>query len=347
MSSSPQNPNPLLELVKMRLREFFREPGYLFWVFGFPLLMGVGLGLAFRNRPPEPPRIAVVSQDPALGRAVLEDPALLAERLPAPEGRRALSRRKVDLLLDGTAEAPVLHFDPGEERGRLARAAVGDALQRFAGRRDPVRIREHPATQAGSRYVDFLVPGLIGLNVMGSSMWGIGYNLVLARKRKLLRRYAVTPMRRSDYLLAHFLARCLFLGLELALLMAFGRLAFGTVIQGSVLGVIAAATLGAAAFAAISLMIGARLDNTEVANGWMNFVQLPMWILSGSFFSYERFPEWLQLPIRLLPLTAVNDALRAVYNEGASLLSCGFELAVLGAWSVLGFGVAVRWFRWQ
>lgn len=182
---------------------------------------------------------------------------------------------------------------------------------------------------------------------MGSSMWGIGFNLVLARKRKLLRRYAVTPMRRSHFLLSYFFSRSVFLVLELAVLIVFGRLFFGTQIQGSIPALLVSSILGASAFAAIGFLIGARLTSTEVAGGWMNFVQLPMWLLSGSFFSYERFPEWLQLPIRLLPLTAANDALRRVYNEAGSLPSVGFELLVLAAWSLLGFAIAVRVFRWQ
>jgi ABC-type multidrug transport system permease subunit len=191
------------------------------------------------------------------------------------------------------------------------------------------------------------VPGLIGLNLMGSSMWGIGFNLVLARKRKLLRRYAVTPMRRGHFLLSYFFSRAMFLVMELAVLIGFGKLIFGTHIQGSFPALIVASVLGAAAFAAIGFLIGARLTSTEVAGGWMNFVQLPMWLLSGSFFSYERFPEWLQLPIKLLPLTAANDALRRIYNEAATLSNIGFELAVLVAWSVVGFAVALKAFRWQ
>jgi ABC-2 type transport system permease protein len=224
---------------------------------------------------------------------------------------------------------------------------VSDVLQRAAGRRDALELQEREVTQRGSRYIDFLLPGLLGLNLMGSSMWGIGYNLVMARKRRLLRRYAVTPMRRSHFLLSHFFARSIFLALEVMLLVAFGRLVFGTVVQGNLLTLLATAALGGASFAAIGLIIGSRLDNTEVANGWMNFVQLPMWILSGSFFSYERFPEALHLPIQLLPLTALNDALRAIYNDGAPLAACSFQLSVLAAWGVVGFAVALRTFRWQ
>jgi ABC-type multidrug transport system permease subunit len=336
------------ELIKTRLREFMREPGYVFWVFGFPLLLAFGLGLAFREKTPEPPRIAVVAEaDPARTRALFQSPLLTAQALPAREAEHALGRSKVDLIVDARGADVVMRLDPAQERGRLARALAADVLQAGAGRRDPLTVRDQAVSEHGSRYIDFLLPGLIGLNLMGSSMWGIGFNLVLARKRRLLRRYAVTPMRHSQFLLSYFFSRSTFLALELALLVGFGKLVFDTTIQGSLLGLVVTAFLGAAAFAAISLVVGARLDNTQVANGWMNFVQLPMWIVSGSFFTYERFPEWLQLPIRLLPLTAVNDALRAIYNDASSLAGIGFELGVLAAWSLLGFGIALKTFRWQ
>jgi ABC-2 type transport system permease protein len=342
------SPNPLVELIKTRIREFMREPGYVFWVFGFPLLLAFGLGLAFREKKPEVPRVAVVAEaDPARTRALFQSPHVKAESLPAAEAEHALGRSKVDLVVDARGPELLLRMDPTQERARFARVVADDVLQRGAGRSDPLTVREQTVSEHGSRYIDFLLPGLIGLNLMGSSMWGIGFNLVLARKRRLLRRYAVTPMRHSHFLLAYFFSRSTFLALELALLVGFGKLIFDTTIQGSVVGLIVAAFLGAAAFAGISLVVGARLDNTEVANGWMNFVQLPMWIVSGSFFSYERFPEWLQLPIRVLPLTAVTDTLRAIYNDGATLANLGFELAVLAGWSVLGFAIALKTFRWQ
>ena len=342
------DPHPLAELIKARLREFMREPGYVFWVFGFPLLLALGLGIAFRERGPELPRVAVVTTGEHRRTAALfESKSLIAQRLPRAEAERALARTKVDLLVDAAHGDVVLRFDPTQERSRLARVVVDDVLQQGAGRTDPLHVEERPVSEVGARYVDFLLPGLIGLNLMGSSMWGIGFNLVLARKRRLLRRYAVTPMHRSHFLLAYFFSRSIFLALELSLLIGFGKLFFGTHIRGNPLDVALLGVAGAASFAGISLVVGARLDNTEVANGWMNFVMLPMWILSGSFFSYERFPEWLRLPIRLLPLTAVNDALRAVYNDGASLFGVGFELAVLATWGVVGFSVALKTFRWQ
>lgn len=350
MSDANASPNPLQELVKARIREFLREPGYVFWVFGFPLLMAIGLGLAFRSRAPEPPRIAVTEAvAPEVVATLLKSTRVHAERMSQAEASRELGRTKIDLIVDqpDSSRPLVFKLDPAQEKSLLARAITDDVLQRAAGRKDARPIDEQRVSERGSRYVDFLLPGLIGLNLMGSSMWGIGFNLVLARKRKLLRRYAVTPMRRSHFLLSYFCSRSLFLVLELAVLIGFGRLVFGTQIQGSIVGLLVAAALGAAAFAAIGFLIGARLTSTEVAGGWMNFVQLPMWLLSGSFFSYERFPHWLQLPIRVLPLTAVNDALRRVYNDAGGLSSIGFELGVLAVWALLGFAVAIKAFRWQ
>ena len=350
MSRDPDSPDPLKELVKSRIFEFLREPGYVFWVFGFPLLMAIGLGLAFRSKAPEPPHIAV-THDVATktASALAKSSRLHVERLARADAERALARTKVDLVVDQQAwDKPIVFkLDTAQEKSLLARAVTEDVLERAAGRRDLLAIDEQRVREKGSRYVDFLLPGLIGLNLMGSSMWGIGFNLVLARKRKLLRRYAVTPMRRSHFLLSYFFSRSMFLVLELAVLIGFGRLVFGTQIQGSIPALLVASVLGAAAFAAIGFLIGARLTSTEVAGGWMNFVQLPMWLLSGSFFSYERFPHWLLLPIRCLPLTAINDALRRIYNESGTLSSVTFELAVLAAWALFGFATALRAFRWQ
>ncbi len=342
------SPHPLWELTKTRLREFVREKGVVFWVFVFPLLMAVGLGLAFRSRPPDVPTVAVVTGGSAeSGRALLQSPRVQAEVASAEQARRAVVAGKVDLLVDFSQGAPRFELDPTAERATRARLVVDDVLQRAAGRTDRLSIRETEITEPGSRYIDFLLPGLIGLNLMGSSMWGVGYNLVVARKRRLLRRYAVTPMRRSHFLLSYLFSRGFFLGLELGLLLAFGALVFGTVVHGSYLALALVSLVGAAAFAGISLIIGARVDNTETASGWMNFAQLPMWVLSGAFFSYERFPEWFHPIIRALPLTALVDALRAIANQGVPIWACWSEFAVLLAWSVTGFAIALRTFRWQ
>jgi ABC-2 type transport system permease protein len=345
---SGEQPSALAELVKSRLREFWREKGILFWVFGFPILMTIGLGIAFRSRPPELPRVGVVGQTPAhLERALIDSKDLVATRASLDDARRELRRGKIDLIVELESGAPVYTFDPVKEQAAVARLVTDDVLQRAAGRRDTLSPKRRELSEPGSRYIDFLLPGLIGLNLMGSSMWGVGYNLVVQRKRRLLRRYAVTPMRRSHLFLAYFTARSMILVLELTVLVAFGALAFKTFIQGSYLAFAVVSVAGAASFAGVSLLIGARVENTEAANGWMNLVQLPMWVMSGAFFSYERFPEWLHPAIRMLPLTALVDALRVVYNEGGGLLELGQQLAVLGVWGVVSFVIALKTFRWQ
>jgi ABC-2 type transport system permease protein len=353
VSAAPGGPvsderfHPLVELTKARLREFFREPSMIFWVFGFPILMAIGLGLAFRSKPPEKPSVAVLApDDSAPARALLASDTVAAVRKAEAEALLGLSRTKYALVVDLRAAEPIYRYDAMSGSARLARALTDAELQRAAGRRDVLSPRDELQTVPGRRYIDFLLPGLIGMNVMGSSVWGVGYSLVVARKRKLLRRFAVTAMRRSHYLLSYFLSRLVFLVLELAVLIAFGALAFGTVIQGSVAGFLFAALLGAAAFAGLGLTVGARLDNTEAANGWMNFIQLPMFVLSGAYFSNERFPEWMQPIIQALPLTALVDALRLSYNEGAGLLALLPELAILLAWAVITFAFSARTFRW-
>jgi ABC-2 type transport system permease protein len=339
--------HPLVELTKARLREFFREPSMIFWVFGFPVLMAVGLGLAFRSQPPERPPVALLAaEDSEVARALLASDAVAAVRVAEAEALRGLARAKYALVLDLRGPEPVYRYDAVSSSARLARALADAELESAAGRRDLLSPRDELQTLAGTRYIDFLVPGLLGMNVMGSSVWGVGYSLVVARKRKLLRRFAVTAMHRSHYLLSYFFSRCVFLVLELGVLVGFGVLAFGTIVQGSLAALVIAALLGAAAFAGLGLLVGARLDNTEAANGWMNFIQLPMFVLSGAYFSNERFPDWMQPAIQALPLTALVDALRLIYNESASWTRLLPELAILFAWAAVTFLISARTFRW-
>jgi ABC-type polysaccharide/polyol phosphate export permease len=345
---------PLLELTRVRLLAFFREPGAVFWVFVFPVLLAVALGTAFRTRPPEDGRVAVVegSGAGAAHARLAETTGLVAMLLPAPEAAEALRTGQVDLIVTVEADASGApryryRFDPTRPQSRTVRLAVDDALQRALGRSDAAGVAEDLVTERGARYVDFLLPGLIGLNLMGSSMWGIGFSLVMSRSRRMLKRLAASPMRRSHYLAATVLSRLAFLFLEVAALVAFGRLVFGVQVRGSLLDLTVIAVVGGLAFGGIALLVAARPRSIEVASGWMNFVMLPMWVLSGSFFSYARFPEWLQPAIRALPLTALNDALRAVTNEGAALAATAPELAVLAAWGAACFALALRLFRWQ
>ena len=224
---------------------------------------------------------------------------------------------------------------------------VDDALQRAAGRTDIAHARDETFTEPGARYIDFLIPGLLGMNLMGSGLWGVGFAVVNARTKKLLKRFAATPMRRSHYLLSFVLSRLFFLVLEVAVVIAFAWFAFGFTVRGSFVQMIFLLLLGALTFAGVGLLVASRPKTIEGVSGLMNLVMMPMWLLSGTFFSSARFPELLQPFIKALPLTALNDSLRAVMNDGTSLYGSWAAILVLLAWCGISFIVALKIFRWQ
>jgi ABC-2 type transport system permease protein len=357
-STRASRPHPLVELTRARLLEFLREPEAVFWVFIFPVLLALALGIAFRTKPPEKLRAAVelgTPGGPRLAEMLSSSPDLTVVELAPAEAAQALRTGRVDVVVEGTPTSAggdgllgvTYRYDTARAEGRAARLAVDDALQRALGRPDRLKVREERAAQPGNRYIDFLIPGLVGLNLMGSGMWGLGFAVVQARTRKLLKRFAATPMRRSHYLLSFMLSRLVGLVLEVAVVVGFGWLLFGVAVRGSLLDLTFVSLLGALTFAGLGLLVAARPRTIEGVSGWMNFVQLPMWLFSGTFFSYERFPAAVQPAIRALPLTALNDALRAVINEGAPLVACWPALLVMAVWGAVSFLIALRLFRWQ
>ncbi|QDU67853.1 ABC transporter permease [Engelhardtia mirabilis] len=358
MADASRQPNPVVELTVARFREFIREPGAVFWAFGFPVILALALGLAFRERGRTLPRVGLEPQAPAWlvqGLSAIDGEGSTEALIDLVadgevETARALRIGAVDLVVraaQGDSRALVYEYDPTREASAAARVIVDDALQRALGRSDLLPSSEVHLTAPGARYIDFLFPGIIGMSLMSSTLWGVGYSIVLARKRKQLKRLAATPMRRWHFILATFLSRVLFLVVEVALLLLFGWLVFDIVIRGSVPAFALVSLLGTASFGAIGLMIAARVSSVEAANGWLNLATFPMWMLSGVFFSYERFPEVTHFAIRLLPLTALNDGLRAIVNEGAGLVDVASQIVVLAVWAVVGFAIAASRFRWQ
>jgi len=373
--------NPLLELTLARIREFVREPEAVFWVFVFPVLLAVALGIAFRETGPATVKVAVEAdgrQGPGSnsgrlmewldGRSDIE-----AVLLSPEEAARALRTGRVALVLqpapseaaatgnpeagetvspspplpDMDSEGLVYRYDPTRPDSRVARLVLDDALQRRMGREDVARVRDEAEAQAGARYIDFLIPGLVGLNLMGSGMWGLGFTVVQARTRKLLKLLAATPMRRTHFLLSFMLSRLIFLALEVVAVISFGWMAFGVSVHGSILELGVISLLGSMSFAGLGLLVAARTRTIEGVSGLMNLVMLPMWLLSGTFFAATRFPEFWQPVIQVLPLTALNDALRANINEGLPLAANWPDVLVMAAWGSVSFLLALRWFRWQ
>lgn len=342
--------SPLLQLALARLRGFYREPEAVFWSFGFPILLTIALGIAFRAKPPDPVRAAVVAgpQAEAVRAVLAAGEGIEVEVLAEEAAHRALRGGQVALLVVPGAPpaAPTYRLDPTNPESRLARAVVDELLQGAAGRRAAFTARVEPFSEPGARYVDFLVPGLLGMNIMSSGMWGVGWVIVEDRQKKLLKRMVATPMRRSEYLLAFVFMRMLFLVVEVPVLVGFAHLAFGTPLRGRLLDLALLMVLGALAFAGLGLLVGSRARNSQTVAGLINLVMMPMFVLSGVFFSAKHFPAVVQPLIRLLPLTALNDGLRAVMNDGTSLLALGPQVAVLAAVALASYALALRWFRW-
>jgi ABC-2 type transport system permease protein len=338
----------LVELTLARLREFIREPEAVFWVFVFPILMTCALGVAFRSRGDQTSIVAVVE---APGRAAIEAalksaPAITVSTLPPGDVDRALQRADVQLVIEpGTP--PTYRFDPARAESRLARHAVDEALQRAAGRRDQFTAREQPVETVGSRYIDWLVPGLLGMNIMSTGLWGLGFSIVTARTRKLLKRLVASPMSRRDYLLAQLFGRLVFLVVEVGALLGFSRIAFGVPMHGAWILLAITCLVGALSFGGLGLLVASRARTVEAVSGLLNLVMLPMWLLSGVFFASSNFPAAMQPFIRALPLTALNESLRAVMLEGADLSAVVGRLLLLAVWGSVSFVAALWLFRWR
>jgi ABC-2 type transport system permease protein len=339
-------------LLMARMLELKREPEVVFWVFVFPLLLALGLGIAFRNKPADASSVAIVS-----GARAQETEALLKlsgrhasfkiDVLEADAARKGFRLGKYDLVIEPDGAGGLQYrYDPARPESVLARAEVDDALQTAAGRKDVVATSVVTSSEPGSRYIDFLIPGLLGMNLMNSGMWGIGFALVDMRQRKLLKRFVGTPMRRGDFLLALMSSRLVLMIIEIALLLTLGAIVFHMKVLGSLFSILLLGAAGALCFGGVGLVTASRAQKIESVSGLMNLVMMPMWIFSGVFFSYERFPAAIQPLIKVLPLTALTDALRASILEGTPLIHQWPQLLVMFLWGGISFVLALRWFRW-
>jgi len=337
-------------MVTSHMRASYREPGGLFWTYGFPIIMSLVLGLAFRARAPEPAHVAIADGPRA---------AWLAERLaggrevvatvsPAARAENDLRVGKVDVLVVGEADGTVTYrYDESRAEARLARALADRELQRAAGATPAVGSRDELVTEVGARYIDFLLPGLLGLSLMSTGFWGIGFSLAEMRGKKLLKRIVATPMRRSDFLASFLIVRVVLLAIELPPLLIFARLLFSITVRGSPLAFLVVVLLGAMMFATMGLAMASRAENPQIVSGLINVLSFPMYLCSGVFFSAARFPGRVQPVIRLLPLSALNEALRAVMIDGAGFAEIGRQLLVMAVWLAVSFALAMRLFKWR
>jgi ABC-2 type transport system permease protein len=342
---------PLVQLVSVRFKEYTREPEALFWSFGFPILLAIGLGIAFRAKPADVVHVAVADGSPqsaTIATSLRRDSALAVEAMPLDSARLALRSGRVAVVIEPNGDRGVAYeYDDTRPDARTARLIVDDDIQRGAGRTDLLPSSERHVREAGSRYIDFVVPGLLGMTIMGGGIWGLGFSIVDQRRRNLLKRLVATPMSRAEYLASYVISRLVLLAIEGIVLLGASLLLFGVPLRGGLGPVAVIVVVGALAFAGLGLLIAARPTTIEGVSGLMNLTMLPMWVLSGVFFSSENFPRAIQPFIKILPLTATNDALRASMLRGVSLPALWPQFAILAAWTVVCFVIALRIFRWR
>lgn len=345
--------HPVTQLFLARFREFIRQPEAVFWSYVFPLVMMIALGLAFRSEPME--AISIVVQD-GEGSTTLKETLSASRNLIVSTGSESECRQQLragqsELIVAADPGAGQVGcrfvFDPTRPGSVHARDVVNDVLQRAAGRTDPVATTDVAVTEPGSRYIDFLVPGLIGMGLMGGGVWGVGFAIVDMRIRQVLKRFLGTPMKKSHFVAAMMFSRMVFMIPEIIIVLLVSRFVFGVVNHGSYFSVMLLIALGAFEFAGIGLLIASRAKTLEAVSGLMNLAMVPMWIGSGIFFSSKRFPQFVQPVIELLPLTPLIGALRHVMQEGAGVMQIVPELSLIALWGAITFVVAIRIFRWE
>lgn len=356
---SPVRDWPIFMLIRTRLLEFSRRPAAVFWTYVFPLVMMFILGSAFRSQGESQSQVAIVAgeQGSKLQATLKASPELAVTMVSPDEGLRMLRSGRLALLIRASnrtdessrqeAERWEFVYDPQRPGGRLAELLVREQIRVESGFVDEQHVDKVPYSEPGGRYIDFLVPGLIGMVLLGGGLWGVGYAIVDMRIRKLLKRFLATPMRKSDFLLGIVFSRLLFVVPQILIILWASHLAFSVAIHGPWIDFLVVVLLGGLQFAGVGLLIASRAKTMETMSGLINLVMLPMWTLSGIFFSYENFPEMMHVPIRLLPLTPLLDVLRGIMLDGQSLWAFPLEMTLILFWTIGTFVIALWFFRWN
>ena len=356
----------LLQLIKSRFFETVREPEVLFWGIVFPVLISIGLGLAFMQKNESKFNILLSTNNPteldsllthyaqkkenALTWTVkdeaLGDTHFIFTRKNWSDAFISLKRGESELIITDTLTKLYYHFDPRNAQAELAYLKLSALLQSPSN----VSITQQelsPLTLKGVRYIDFLIPGLIAFGLMSSLLWGVSYTIIECRSQKLLRRMIATPMKKSNFLISIVFVRTMMNVLESLILFFFVAILFDIKIQGNLAALTVVFFAGNISFAGIAVLLSSRTSKTEAGTGLINAVQMPMMLLSGIFFSYHNFPDWSLGAIKLLPLTALTDSMRSIFNEGAGFPEIIIPTIALSALGIICFYVGIKMFKWQ
>jgi len=373
--------NQLWQLISALFREIIREPGVLFWGILFPILMSLGLGIAFTKKADVIRKVAVIGINDA-SISYLDNPIVTGflngycEKKSLPEkedwqwkyiikddklgnsifmfydmkwddAMKFLKRGTINVIVIGKNDSVEYHFDPMNPDAELTYLKLSGIIGSGEITKVTGNSEIKPLTVTGTRYIDFLVPGLMTMGVMMSCMWGISYGIIEKRSKKLLRRLVATPMKKSHFLIALITVRVIMNFIESTVLFLFALFAFKMTIQGDISALILLFLAGNIAFAGIAVLVSSHTSNTEVGNGLINMVVFPLMVLSGIFFSYQNFPEWALPVIRNLPLTMLTDGIRAIFNEGAGYNEVALPIFILTATGILFFSAGLKIFKWH
>ncbi len=365
--------NQLYRLIKSHFLEIIREPAVLFWGIVFPILMAWGLGIAFTKKSDVTQKVAIVEYSDTAHKAgdsklfdflqknthqkgseffielknsKLGNLSLVFTQTTWSEAYKMLKKGQVSMIIEDHAHDIKYHFDPASSEAlslyQQISKVLADGAQAYSVNQEEI----NPLTISGTRYIDFLIPGLLSMGIMMSSMWGISYTLIDRRSKKLLRRMVATPMKKSNFLIALITARFTMNLVEAFILFLFAWLYFDIHIQGSIVALVAIFLAGNIAFSGLSILISSHTSNPEVGNGIINAIVTPMMVISGVFFSYHNFPEWSIPVIRNFPLTILADSMRSVFNESVNLADIYIDVLILSATGVICFIVGLKIFKW-
>jgi len=349
---------------------FLRNRQALFWTFFFPVLLMGLLGIVFGGGFGGDFNLAIVklddgmvanvvvqafknadgvtvsvaqSEDEALAR--LEDGSVQGVLVLPPDLQKSFADK------DGTTRLP-FHYDNSDvaTAGQVVGVtqqiveAVGNEI---ANVQPTLGVTPTGVKSASLDYLDFLVPGIVALSIMQTAIFGVGGTLVTYKEKGVLRRLRATPLPMRSFMGSNVLVRIVTSLVQMVIVLAVGMLLFGVTINGSLLVVTVVSVVGSAAFVSLGFAVAAVSKNMEIAQALMNVIQTPMMFLSGIFFPMNNAPAWIQPIVKLLPLTYLANALRAVIIDGAGLWEVRWDLAVLFAVTGVFVIIAWRFFRWE
>jgi len=365
--------NQLYLLIRAHLLEILREPGVIFWGIVFPVLMAWGLGIAFTQKNELTRKVAIVryySNDHHsnesklfnflqhnaktkktehsidLKNKKLGNISVIFIETNWEEAYKMLKKGTISLILEDHADDIKYHFDPANSEALSLYQNISNLFQYGINTYTASEAEIKPLTITGTRYIDFLIPGMLSMGIMMSCTWGISYTLIERRSKKLLRRMVATPMKKSNLLISLITARVIMNFLDASVLLLFAWLYFHIQIQGSILALLVLMLAGNMAFSGISILISSHTANPEIGNGIINAVVTPMMVVSGVFFSYHNFPDWSIPFIQYLPLTILADAVRSVFNEGFTLINVYIETIILSITGIVCFIAGLKIFKW-